>query len=91
MPFRRGPPLAVAWNGWFGSRRPPNRANRYLIRVADWPHVIYGQSDYRLRVSGCSYELDLHAVGFIDFDDGAKIPATQPMLGHVAIKYDGIE
>jgi hypothetical protein len=42
MPFRRGLLLAAAWNGWFGSCRPLHRANRYLIRVANWPHVTYG-------------------------------------------------
>jgi hypothetical protein len=61
--------------GWFGSCRLLNRANGYLIGVADWPYVICGQGNHRLRVSGRSYELDLDAVRLIDFDYGAKIAA----------------
>jgi hypothetical protein len=61
--------------GWFGSCRLLNRANGYLIGVADWPYVICGQGNHRLRVSGRSYEFDLDAVRLIDFDYGAKIAA----------------
>jgi hypothetical protein len=85
------PVLAVAWNGGFGSRRLLYRANGYLIGVADGPYIMYGQGDDRLRVSGCSYELDLDAVRLIDFHHRAEITATQPVLGQVAVEYDGIE
>jgi hypothetical protein len=47
----------------FGSRRLLNRANSDLIGVTDWPYVVFRQGDDRLRVSRCSYELDLESVG----------------------------
>jgi hypothetical protein len=89
--LRRGALFAVAWSGRFGSRRLPNRANGNLVGIADGPDVICGQGDHRLRVSGCSYELDLDTIWLINFDNGAKIAATQPVLGQVAVEYDSIK
>jgi hypothetical protein len=85
VPLTRGPLLAVAWSGGFGSRRLLYRANGNLIRITDGPYVIFGQRHHGLRVSGCAYELHLQAVRFIDFDYGAKISATQSVLRQVTV------
>ena len=69
----------------FGSRRLLNGANGDLIGIANGSYVVFGQRDHGLRVSRCSYELDLNAVRFIDFDYGAKVAATQTALGQVAL------
>jgi len=75
----------------FGSCRPFDRANRNLIGVANRSNVVCRQGDHSLRASGCPHELDLDAIRLVDFDDGAKIAATQSMVGHVSVQYNGIE
>jgi hypothetical protein len=84
VPVRRGLLLAVASNGGFGSRLL-NGANGDLIGIPNWPHVVFGERDYSLRVPRCSHELDLNAVRFIDFDYGPKIAATKAVLGQVPV------
>jgi hypothetical protein len=76
---------ATLGGGRFSSRRLLNRANGDLVGIADGSDVVYGQGDHRLCVSGCSYELDLEPIRLINFDNGAKIAATQPVLGQVAV------
>lgn len=65
----------------FGSCRLSNRADSDVIGVANGAHVACRQSDYRLRSSGRSHELNLYAVRFVDLNYRAKIPTAQPVLG----------
>ena len=62
-----------------------------LLAVDEAADVIEGQRQQRFRLARSGDELDLEAVGLVDLDDGAKVPAAQSVLRQVPNEHNSVE